>query len=88
MRHAADFTQPNHFHPSITWAVATQIFFIFTPKIGEDEPNFDEHIFQRGWNHQLVTLPETHRSSSHLLKWDFWKGILYPELRRIQVKDF
>ena len=29
------------------------IFFMFTPKIGEDEPNFDEHIFQRGWfNHQ------------------------------------
>ena len=30
-----------------------QIFFIFTPKIGEDS-HFDEHIFQRGWfNHQL-----------------------------------
>ena len=29
-----------------------QIFFIFTPKIGEDFP-FDEHIFQMGWfNHQ------------------------------------
>ena len=32
--------------------VATQIFFIFTPKIGEDS-HFDEHIFQMGWfNHQ------------------------------------
>ena len=31
-----------------------QLFFIFTPKIGEDS-HFDEHIFQRGWfNHQLV----------------------------------
>ena len=31
------------------------IFGIFTPKIGEDEPNFDDHIFQMGWfNHQLV----------------------------------
>ncbi len=30
----------------------TQRFFIFTPKIGEDS-HFDEHIFQRGWNHQL-----------------------------------
>ena len=25
------------------------IFFIFTPKIGEDEPIFDDHIFQMGW---------------------------------------
>ena len=31
--------------------VGTQIFFIFSPKIGEDEPNLT-HIFQRGWNHQ------------------------------------
>ena len=32
--------------------VATQIFFMFTPKIGKDS-HFDEHIFQRGWfNHQ------------------------------------
>ena len=32
-----------------------QIFFIFTPKIGEDEPILT-HIFQMGWfNHQLVT---------------------------------
>ena len=30
-----------------------QSFFISTPKIGEDEPIFDERIFQRGWfNHQ------------------------------------
>ena len=29
-----------------------QIFFIFTPKIGEDS-QFDEHVFHRGWfNHQ------------------------------------
>ena len=29
-----------------------QIFFIFSPKIGEDS-HFDEHIFQMGWfNHQ------------------------------------
>ena len=34
--------------------VATQICFIFTPKLGKDEPHFDEHIFQMGWfNHQL-----------------------------------
>ena len=28
-------------------------FCIFTPKIGEDF-QFDDHIFQRGWNHQPV----------------------------------
>ena len=27
--------------------------FIFIPKLGEDS-HFEEHIFQRGWNHQLV----------------------------------
>ena len=33
-----------------------QIFFIFTPKIGEDY-HFDKHIFQMGWfNHQPVLL--------------------------------
>ena len=32
----------------------SNIFGIFTPKIGETI-QFDEHIFQRGWfNHQLV----------------------------------
>ena len=25
-----------------------RFFFIFTPKIGEDEPIFDDHIFQKG----------------------------------------
>ena len=25
-----------------------QIVFVFTPNLGEDEPTFDEHIFQRG----------------------------------------
>ena len=40
----------------VTWLVATQIFFMFIPKIGEDDSHFDEHIFERGWfNHQLVT---------------------------------
>ena len=35
------------------WLVVSNIFGIFTPKIGEDS-HFDEHIFQRGWcNHQL-----------------------------------
>ena len=33
--------------------VATQIFFIFNPNLGEII-QFDEHIFQMGWfNHQL-----------------------------------
>ena len=31
-----------------------QIFFVFTPNLGEDS-HFDEHIFQMGWfNHPLV----------------------------------
>ena len=37
----------------MNWVVATQIFFIFTPKIGE-MIQFDDHIFQMGWNYQLV----------------------------------
>ena len=32
-----------------------QIFFIFTPILRE-MIQFDEHIFQMGWNHQLETL--------------------------------
>ena len=36
----------------VIWLVATQIFFIFTPKIGKIM-QFDETIFQMGWNHQL-----------------------------------
>ena len=46
---------------TFNWVVATQTFFIFTPKIGEDF-QFDEHIFQRGWfNHQLVKVLERDR---------------------------
>ena len=41
---------------TLHWVVATQIFVIFTPKIGEDV-QFDEHIFQMGcFNHQPVQL--------------------------------
>jgi len=39
--------------------VATQTFFfsIFTPKIGEDEPNLTSIFFEMGWfNHQLVVV--------------------------------
>ena len=32
----------------------SNIFGIFTPILGEDS-QFDEHIFQMGWNHQLVS---------------------------------
>ena len=32
--------------------VATQRFFMFTPILGE-MIEFDEHIFEMGWNHQL-----------------------------------
>ncbi len=40
---------------NVTWVVATQICFIFTPNLGEDEPILTNYIFQRGWNPQLVT---------------------------------
>ena len=30
----------------IIWVVATQRFFIFTPKIGEDEPNLTDIFFK------------------------------------------
>ena len=32
----------------IYWVVVNHIFFMFTPKIGEDEPIFDDHIFSDG----------------------------------------
>ena len=48
---------PNMYqHPStiIVWVVVSNIFGIFTPKIGKDS-HFHNHIFQMGWfNHQLV----------------------------------
>ena len=39
--------------PNVTWLVATERFFIFNPKIGEDEPNLTS-IFSKGlmFNHQ------------------------------------
>ncbi len=37
----------------VFWVVATQIFVIFTPNL-RDMIQFDEHIFEMGWNHQLV----------------------------------
>ena len=36
---------------SITTGWWFQPFFIFTPKIGEDEPILT-NVFQMGWNHQ------------------------------------
>ena len=36
------------------WVVATQTCFIVHPEIWGRWTQFDEHIFQRGWNHQPV----------------------------------
>ena len=33
--------------PTYNWVVVSNIF-LFSPLFGEDEPNFDEHIFQMG----------------------------------------
>ena len=57
---ACDTTQKGSVCPwceltMVTFRCWFQMFFIFTPKIGE-RIQFDEHIFQMGWNHQLVTL--------------------------------
>ena len=43
------FLRAKNNHPL---GVGFKHFFIFTPKIGE-MIQFDEHIFQMGWNHQL-----------------------------------
>ena len=52
--------------------VATQIFFNFTPKIGE-MIQFDEHIFQRGWSHQLVeNLCHTWNSLNSVVRYLFY----------------
>ena len=37
------------------WVVATQIFLIFIPILGE-MIQFDEHVFQMGWNHLVIYL--------------------------------
>ena len=34
--------------------MATQIFFIVTPENSGNDFQFEEHIFQMGWNYQLV----------------------------------
>ena len=47
------------------WVVATQIFFMFTAKFGEDEPILT-NIFQGGWNHQLVVLDLFRKSIEQL----------------------
>ena len=50
------------------WVVATQIF-LFSSVFGEDS-HFDEHIFQRGWNHQ----PEkTSRENPMVCNWYWFK---------------
>ena len=47
-------SEENAFWYHSVWVVATQILFMFIPKNGEDS-QFDYHIFQMGWNHQLGT---------------------------------
>jgi len=42
-----NFCMISLFTPFKNWVVATQIFFIFTPLFGEDEPILT-NIFQRG----------------------------------------
>ena len=63
------------------WLVATQIFVIFTPKIG-GRFNILTHIFQRVWNHQLesknaVELPS--RKLTYPPKMAFWRGFSFSQ---------
>ena len=67
--------------------------FIFTPKLGE-MILFDEHIFQMGWNHQLV-VAELKRSMvllnvglpSGLFARDLARKRMSPKLRRRFLKQ-
>ena len=62
----------------VTWLVATQIFFMFIPKIGEDDSHFDEHIFERGLvkNHQLVTQTPWRCTMDPAKNEDPWRSFL------------
>ena len=77
-----DGHQPNnrglytHYEDSLLKVVATQIFFVFTPNLGE-MIQFDEHMFQMGWfKHQRdfvscfdhVSFPESWCSCPPLTK--------------------
>ena len=60
------------------WWFQFQVFFIVTPKIGEDEPILT-NIFQMGWNQQLVT-NYPNFMSPHAQMWrSEIKGALQPE---------
>ena len=77
----------------------SNIFGIFTPKIGE-MIQFDEHIFQMGWNHQLDLYCNSGNcmyiylvkflATSHPLgpqKVAFWKGNGTLYFREIQAGE-
>ena len=52
-----------------------QIFCIFTPKLGEDEPILT-NIFQRGWNHQ----PDSHGNPSWVFCMSFSSSQVSPNV--------
>ena len=54
----------------------SNIFGIFTPKIGEDEPILT-HIFQLGWNHQLVML---HTFDVFFCSLFSWSLVFFPKM--------
>ena len=57
--------------------MATQRFFIFTPTWGPGRWSNLTHIFQMGWNHQLVKIGGT-KSMDFLFGFEgpFWEGAL------------
>ena len=67
-----------------------QIFFIFNPKIGEDEPILTNIIFQMGWfNHHLATFfPFGNRFFLWCkLHWDQEDNIEETEIGRLGCKE-
>ena len=59
-----------------TWWWQLKYFWIFTPKIGEDEPILT-HIFQLGWNHQLVML---HTFDVFFCSLFSWSLVFFPKM--------
>jgi len=58
--------------------VATQIFFIFTPKFGEDF-QFDEHIFQMGRVLLRISFPTNKSLLNPCFCWGFLMGVVLME---------
>ena len=69
------------------WPTQKNLEF-FTPKI-EEMLQFDEHIFQRGWNHQLGEELKNTCTSTHSTQWShhsWWTRSHHP--LEIQIEEW